>query len=381
MQISIIVPIYHGKVYIQRLIEIAENCKRSLGNMADVELVLSNDAPGDELEDCFSDVISIKVLNTSVNRGMQGARIVGIEQCLGEYILMLDQDDLITEDCLKSQLENVLAKNGDASICKAISEKKPVYDSQFPFEKINNLEYALEVGPCIISPGQVLLKKNAISEVWKKNILEHRGADDWLLWICMLAEGKSFVLNDEVLYEHVEDGTNASWNTVKMMASDDEILQILKKENVLSKEQYDIFEKSVKQAETKRIQILDKFRKMFFVYDEWLRLSRRGETISDFLQSKGIYNVCVYGVGYLGKALIEDLKCTDGNVICAFDRNAEYIEDVGVPVYNRVQYMENAEILIVTLVDNVDELCRNWADIMGIPVITFSDLLNDMRQI
>lgn len=378
MHISIIVPIYHGKKFIPQLIGLVEKSKKNLGHMAEVELVLSNDAPDDNLDDYFSDEISIQVLNTSKNQGMQGARIRGIENCCGEYILMLDQDDLISENYLRSQLENILAKDGDASVCKAISEKKPVYDSQFPFDEINKLDYALNAGVCIISPGQVLLKKSAISDVWKKHVLENRGADDWLLWICMLAEGKSFVLNDEILYEHVEDGTNASWNTVKMIASDEEMLRILKQEKVLTEEQFCIFEESVSQVKMKRIQILDKFRKMFFTYDEWMRLKRKGKKVPDFLKEKGISNVCIYGVGYLGKALIEELKLANINVPCAFDRNAEYIEDIGVAIYSQVTEIKEADIMIVTLVDNVDELCRSWMDMMGIPVISFNSLLSDM---
>lgn len=379
--ISVIVPIYYGKEYIPGLIKLIENCKKALGNVSDVELVLSNDAPDDELDNYESEEISILVLNTSVNRGMQGARVEGIHQCKGEYILMLDQDDWIAEDYLKSQMKELIEKKGDACVCRAISENKPAYDSQHPFEKINDLEYALRAGVCILSPGQVLMKKSVISNVWKTNIMENRGADDWLLWICMLAEGVKFVLNEDILFEHIENGQNTSLNSVKMMRSDYEMIKILKNTHTLSDGQLAIFEDSVEKFEIARIQLLDKFRKMFFVYDTWMKLSRNGKTISQYLKINNKMNICIYGIGYIGKALFEELKMNHINVVGVFDRNAEYIEDIGMKISSQVVPIDDAELVIVTMAENTSELCRCLMEKMGIPVITINELLNEIEKI
>ena len=76
--VSIIVPIYHGKKYISKLVEMAEVCKEKAGVQVKVELILSNDDPDACIEDgYFSELVDIRVLNTEVNRGIQGARIRG----------------------------------------------------------------------------------------------------------------------------------------------------------------------------------------------------------------------------------------------------------------------------------------------------------------
>ena len=380
MLISVIVPIYHGKEYIPGLIKLIENCKKELGDVSDVELVLSNDAPDDKIDSYDSDLISIYVLNTSVNRGMQGARIEGIRQCKGEYILMLDQDDWIAEDYLKSQLKELVEKKGDACVCRAISENKPAYDSQHPFEKINDLEYTLRAGVCILSPGQVLMKKSVISNVWKTHLMENRGADDWLLWICMLAEGVKFVLNEDILFEHIENGRNVSLNSIRMIRSDYEMIKILKDTHTLSDSQLAVFEDSVEKFEIGRIQLLDKFRKMFFLCDTWMKLNRSGKTISQYLKKNNKMNICIYGVGYIGKALFEELKMNNINVIGAFDRNAEYIEDIGIKISSQVVPIDDAELVIVTMVENTSELCTCLLEKMGIPVITISELLNEVEK-
>ena len=72
--VSIIVPLYHGNQYIPRLIQMAEACQKVLDDSISLELILSNDAPGQDIEkDVHSDSIDIIVLNTKINRGIQGA--------------------------------------------------------------------------------------------------------------------------------------------------------------------------------------------------------------------------------------------------------------------------------------------------------------------
>ena len=41
----------------------------------------------------------------------------------------------------------------------------------------------LKVGTQIISPGQCLIKKKAIPEFWKTNLVRVNGADDYYLWL------------------------------------------------------------------------------------------------------------------------------------------------------------------------------------------------------
>ena len=82
-----------------------------------------------------------------------------------------------------------------------------------------------------------MVRKESLSSVWKSNLLDNNGADDWLLWICMMAEGKKFVLNSQCLYEHIVNGENASNNTNVMIDSVRETVQILKEQNLFTSEQ------------------------------------------------------------------------------------------------------------------------------------------------
>lgn len=77
-----------------------------------------------------------------------------------------------------------------------------------------------------------MIKRNSVPSFWKKNILENNGADDYFPWLLMAGEGKSFVLNQEVLFKYVITGMNTSGDTNKMMGSEEEMIKLLLKNHI-----------------------------------------------------------------------------------------------------------------------------------------------------
>lgn len=266
--ISVIVPIYKGKKYIPFIIEQIEKCADQIKKNIAVELLLINDYPDEKLEEYESKKIFIRVINTEINRGIQGARIRGVELSRGVFILMLDQDDRIKDTYLCSQLDHIKKYKADAVVCRAINEGRVFYNSIRCFEQVINFNYMLEKGNSIVSPGQVLIRKESISYIWKSNLLKNGGADDWLLWISMLAEGKQFALNNDCLYEHMINGYNTSLNSNRMIDSDMEILQIMKRQDVFSSKQIQLFENTLNELLKQRINTLDKYKRMFYIRGE-----------------------------------------------------------------------------------------------------------------
>lgn len=348
--ISVIVPIYYGKKYIDSMIAQIEECAEHLDDDVCIELVLVNDAPDDYIDNRYSsERIEIFILNTDKNRGIQGARVYGLEHAKGEYVVFLDQDDLLKPEYLASQMKCI--GEADACVCRALHEGKQFYDSVRAFEQEVSKESMLEKGCGIVSPGQVLLRKSAVSSVWKKNILEHNGADDWLLWICMFGEGKSFALNQEVLYEHVVDGTNASWNTARMMCSEEDVYNIMCRAGILPECELATLEQTIKRIQSKRLSIMDKFKKQFFCLDAWMNLENKGLSVEGYLARAGYRKVAIYGYGYIGKQLYGRLRRGNIEVAYIIDQNASFL-DVDAKCYSLSEELPEADLIIVTLLDH-----------------------------
>lgn len=113
MDLSIIVPVYNVEDYIRPCIE--SIFKQGL-NDDSFEVIIVNDGTEDNSIGVIQDIINehnnVTVINQE-NQGLSVARNNGIAQAKGEYILMLDSDDLLIENRLPILLNKALETQVD----------------------------------------------------------------------------------------------------------------------------------------------------------------------------------------------------------------------------------------------------------------------------
>ena len=374
--VSIIVPIYHGKQYIKQIIEQIEVCSENTDT--EVELLLVNDDPTMPIEtDLFSERIAIRVFNTERNRGIHGSRVKGLQAAEGKFILFLDQDDRIFPSYLKSQLGGI--GEADAIVCRLIDGNRIYYDEQSPFENAVDKKHVIGKGNTIVSPGQVLLRSSALPDIWKKHILHNNGADDWMLWICMLSEGKRFALNDAILFEHVMEESNTSLHTVKMIQSQQEVVEVIRTSNLLSREEMEMLQQALQSEIYGKLQLLDKFRKMTTLYDEWLCLENKGIRFSDILKNRGYHTCAIYGNGIIGKRIYEVLKHTDIRVCYFIDRSLPYYKE-SIPVYQPDDELPDVDITIISLIEDGEDVRKLLDRNKHTEIWTITELLQEAHS-
>lgn len=121
-----IVPIYYGEKYIPRIIHQIEQGREYLKEDDSVEIILVNDSPDAPVStEWESQNIDIRAINIERHLGIHGVRIRGLIEAQGEYILFLDQDDVIRPEYFCSQIQ-AIGDNG-AAVCKVIHENKLFY--------------------------------------------------------------------------------------------------------------------------------------------------------------------------------------------------------------------------------------------------------------
>ena len=378
MRLSVIVPFYQGHKYISDLIKMTEVCTEKLDGHSAVELILSNDNPKEEIAKNFnSDIVDVVVVNTNINRGIHGARVRGLSHSTGDYVVFLDQDDRISTDYFRSQLAAL--GGADAVVCKAKENGREIYNTTVPFTKTIDYQNMVSVGNTIVSPGQVLMRREAVPDIWKCNILKNNGVDDWFLWICMMHQECRFELNEDILFEHRIEGNNLSWDSGKMFLSEKEMLEIIKKEFVLGSVMLEKIENLIASEQQRYISILEKYRKMFFLYDRWMDLECQLGSISEYLYSQKIRKVAVYGMGYIGKQLVNRLKGTNVSLIGAIDRNAGFI-NTDIMVVRLEEFEQEADLVIITVLDNTEAILNDVRRQTGIPAIPINQLLEIWKQ-
>lgn len=377
-KVSVIAPIFHGKKYIQGLVRQVEKCAEN-NSLLWVELILSNDNPEEIISlNSTSAVINVKVLNTDKNRGIHGARVRGLNNSQGDYIIFIDQDDEIHESFLQKQLYLFEQRNADAVVCNALSAGQKKYNLDRPLYKAISRECMIREGNMILSPGQVLMRRDAISIVWKENIMTNNGADDWLLWLCMLSEGKKFVLNEEVLFIRKVHYSNASYDSLKMADSEREVVAIIEKACILSKSEMYIIKNLLPELQRKRIKENDKWKKQFFILNDWMNLKQKGIFVGEKFVENEIKRIAIYGYNYLGKTLAVELESTPVSVAYFIDKNADFLIS-DKPIYKLEDELEKVDLVVISLLkeDNI-ELTNKVQAKLNVEVIWIEDMICEL---
>ncbi len=236
MDISVITPFYKGNMHMEQLFGcIRRNAAAAQG--IGIELVLVNDSPDTAIvyDESWVEGFSLQIVNNPVNVGIQRSRINGLKYANGTFVVMLDQDDLLTDTALASQYR--FCADADVVVGNGINENRdrtrPIYHSLAHQRQAAFPRFYYTVGCLIVSPGQCLIRKDKIPSVWKEKCIDCNGSDDYYLWLLMQGEYR-WAVNPAVLYTHVDTGENLSIDIDRMIRSSLEVIDLLKQDNKIS---------------------------------------------------------------------------------------------------------------------------------------------------
>lgn len=340
MDISIIVPLFNGKKYINNIIHMIEENKKILEEnqiKKDIEVIFIQDDPDEEIDKIYLCNFSVFFHKNAQNLGIHESRLIGLSKSKGDYIVFLDQDDEINSCYLLRQISYI--KKADAVICNGIyRNNKIIYETLEQQKRAVSKNYYLKDNYFIVSPGQIMIKKESVPEKWGKTVMKKNGSDDVLLWILMLCESKKFSLNPYCDYIHKENGENMSLNFSKMMYSIDELLIILRSEDFQGEEEIGIFENAL-------IEKFDKYKKYAELQRNWKTIVKK---IVDLVKEDEDKKIAIYGYGLFGKKLKLDLEYEGIEPSFFIDRAYLSFQGSDCIVYGPENILETADIIILT---------------------------------
>ena len=384
-RVTVVIPFYKGNRYlsywIMKLEKNIENLQAEKPESS-CEILFINDCPEEELfiSDEVPQKVNLKIYNLPENRGIHGARVFGYENASGEYIVFIDQDDKISDDYLLSQLEHI--GENDVVVCNGyyerfcMSGRRVIFKDALRHQDVMDIENYIRAGNRIWSPGQVLMRRDAIPMTWINNIMRINGADDYLLWILMLKNNKKFGINENKLYTHVGHGDNASANDKVMKKSMEEMLTILEREGSLQTEECELIRNkySVNYASD------NKFQQMMLVYDYWMYLKLNGRNTAEYFTENGYQKIAIYGMNYIGSRLYDELKPSEVEVIFGIDQNASLMEHE-IPIYvlgDIDKHKKDIDAIVVTAVSAYDDIRNALKECCDVPVLSIKEILIEM---
>lgn len=122
--VSIIIPVYNrGKM----VIEAIKSCLRQ--TYQNIEIVVVNDGSTDDtlekIEELQEQYANIKIISQA-NQGVSKARITGLNNANGEYIMFLDSDDLISKNYVYSLVQALEYSKATVALARRYQEMGPL---------------------------------------------------------------------------------------------------------------------------------------------------------------------------------------------------------------------------------------------------------------
>lgn len=371
-RVDVVVPVYKGQHYIKGIIRQLEACLERMDGTTSIGLILVNDDPDDSFSsDCFSNRIEVLPVETGRNEGIHGARVRGFSYCRGDYVVFLDQDDRLSGDYFKSQMKAL--GTADAVICRAMNGERVFYDCDRRFEELTSACSMFSAGNGILSPGQVLMRREAVPCFWQENVLRCNGADDWMLWLCMLYEGRCFTRNQDILYEHTLGSENCSKSTFRMYQSEKEMYEILERHGYFDVEHLKELSQAIQKGIEGRLKELDRLKTVADIYDRWLTANRGNDFVTQALKCAGYHVVAIYGMGKMGMRLYHEIRM-EIEVKCFIDRNAKYLK-ADIPVYTLEDDIPQVDLVIIALADKESKILADVSSKLHIPVKGIENVL------
>lgn len=396
-EISIIIPLYKGKKYCQRLLRMVRNNYeyQGFGQKCLIELIFVNDYPEEDIEleaDTFRFVVKIYVHEK--NKGIHAARVTGVNHANGKYIVMLDQDDLVRDNWLYSQWNKIQEQLASLCVCNGWGSRfRLLQNSDILEERINNKKDFLIKGNPIVSPGQVIIKKSDIPDEWLKHIQKVNGSDDYLLWIMMMKRGCQFYVNKEYLYLHSPRRTVDSIDGIHMAESMMESFYILLKTNFLSETEkvnfkgyIDFYGENVRKNENNKYfsdinsRTADIKRwKLYYIIRRWLDLNVRGVGLSTFFDKRK--RIAIYGLGYLGVTLFYELNNSGRCVKYAIDENSDLIDfKQELEIFHWGDNFPPTDVVIITVIGDCKKIIEKLKMRLNCQIFTLDDLLSELEM-
>ena len=325
MTISFIIPLFKGNKFLSKILENIEMVSQYIKYKANynIELVLVNDYLDCKVDEkvAFNYIDNIVVFNNQENVGIHASRIKGLDLSSGEYICFLDQDDYIDKTFGRKMISKALETNADVVLCNGIyRNNRKIYNNTSEIYTAISKQYFKSL-ISIISPGQALIRKNAIPMEWKTNILKENYCDDAFLWCLLKNKDAKFEFVDEVLYFHNEDGQNQSFYWNNNAKALEELKTVINTKKLLHMDNMATFmttisNEIIKQKNYANMEsMLDVYRENLEEFEALLN-----QMCNDFL--------IVYGMGIIGKSFVNLVKQTGMKNIVAIDNNVKYSDDI-----------------------------------------------------
>lgn len=187
--VSVIIPAWNAEPYIEKTLRSA--MEQTLQN---IEIIVVDDCSTDRTAEITERMAAadprIRCFRNPQNSGVSKTRNFAIEQARGEYIALLDSDDLWLPEKLERQVELIRREDADLVYCSygMIDEKGDKSHPDFIVPEITDMEHMLACN--VIGCSTVLVRRDLLIQFPFGGDNSH---EDYAVWLRILSAGYRMV--------------------------------------------------------------------------------------------------------------------------------------------------------------------------------------------
>lgn len=124
---------------------------------------------------------------------------------------------------------------------------------------------------------------------------------------------------------------------------------------------------------------MEQYKKNWMVLNQWLKRKEDNDPLEKTLKKKNIKTIAIYGLGIFGEHLKAELEKTTIEIKCIIDTRKQGMERE-VPIIGLNDQLPNVDAIIVSVINEFEEILKQLHARTDIPVISLEDILFEQES-
>lgn len=121
----------------------------------------------------------------------------------------------------------------------------------------------------------------------------------------------------------------------------------------------------------------EKFRIMYQMMERWMRIKQNEGSLSSYFDSYNYKKIAIYGMGDIGRLLINELSASEIKVIYGIDKNSGTANEK-LDIYSPDAELPEVDAVVVTAIAYFDDIEAMLSQKMNCPIISLEDIVYEV---
>ena len=139
---------------------------------------------------------------------------------------------------------------------------------------------------------------------------------------------------------------------------------------------FTIAEKKCEKRILNELRVSNKNMMSFRVMSQWVKVKQNGRNLSEYFEHAGYKKIAIYGMGYMGETLLNELEGTKTEVLYGIDQNAD-IMYANVNIVSLEDELQAVDAIVVAVADSFEAISKNIQKRIDCPVVSIVDVVYD----